>query len=62
MKAVKIKLAGRERYLAFTGEAMFQIRDEYTGTAELQIPRRAIAQLAPSLRSWLSRGSLPVVT
>ncbi len=35
MKAIKIKLAGRDCYLAFTGEAMFRIRDEYTGTAEL---------------------------
>ena len=35
MKAVKIKLADRECYLAFTGEAMFRIRDEYTSTAEL---------------------------
>lgn len=35
MKTVKIKLAGRECYLAFTGEAMFRIRDEYTGIAEL---------------------------
>ena len=35
MKAVKINLAGRERYLAFTGEAMFQIQEKFGGTAEL---------------------------
>lgn len=35
MKAVKINLAGRERYLAFTGEAMFQIQEKFGGTSEL---------------------------
>lgn len=35
MKAVKIDLAGRTRYLAFTGEAMFQIRDRFGGTSQL---------------------------
>lgn len=35
MKAVKITLAGRERYLAFTGSAMFDIREKFGGTAEL---------------------------
>ena len=35
MKAVKIDLAGRTRYLAFTGEAMFQIRDKFGGTTKL---------------------------
>lgn len=35
MKAVKINLAGRERYLAFTGEAMFQIQEKFGGTPEL---------------------------
>lgn len=35
MKAVKIDLAGRTQYLAFTGEAMFQIRDKFGGTSQL---------------------------
>lgn len=35
MKAVKIALAGRTRYLAFTGEAMFQMRDKFGGTTKL---------------------------
>lgn len=35
MKALKITLAGREQYLAFTVEAMFQIQDEFGGTSEL---------------------------
>lgn len=35
MKTVKINLAGRTRYLAFTGEAMFQIRDKFGGTSQL---------------------------
>ena len=35
MKAVKINLAGRVRYLAFTGEAMFQMRDKLGGTSQL---------------------------
>ena len=35
MKAIKITLAGRERYLAFTGEAMFKIGEEFGGTSEL---------------------------
>lgn len=35
MKAVKINLAGREQYLAFTGEAMFQIQEKFGGTSEL---------------------------
>lgn len=33
MKAIKISLAGRESYLAFTGEAMFRIRDDFGGAA-----------------------------
>ena len=35
MKAVKIDLAGRTRYLAFTVEAMFQIQDAFGGSSEL---------------------------
>ena len=35
MKAVKITLAGRERYLAFTGEAMFQIEEKFGGASKL---------------------------
>lgn len=35
MKAIKITLAGRERHLAFTGEAMFKIGEEFGGTTEL---------------------------
>ena len=32
MKAVKITLAGRTQYLAYTGEAMFQLQEKF-GTA-----------------------------
>lgn len=35
MKAVKISLAGRKCFLAFTGEAMFRIRDDYGGVAAI---------------------------
>ena len=35
MKAVKISLAGRTRYLAFTVEAMFQIQETFGGPGEL---------------------------
>lgn len=35
MKAVKIALAGRERYLCFTVEAMFQIQEQFGGPSEL---------------------------
>lgn len=35
MKAVKITLAGRERYLAFTGEAMFWMQEKFGSAAEL---------------------------
>lgn len=35
MKAVKLKLVGRERYLAFTVEAMFQIQEQFGGPTEL---------------------------
>ena len=35
MKAVKIKLAGRELHLAFTVEAMFQVQDQFGGSSEL---------------------------
>ena len=35
MKVVKIALAGRTRYLAFTGEAMFQIQEIFGGSGEL---------------------------
>lgn len=35
MKAVKVSLAGRERYLAFTVEAMFQIEEKFGGSGEL---------------------------
>ena len=35
MKAVKIDLAGRTRYLAFTVEAMFQIQEVFGGSGEL---------------------------
>lgn len=34
MKAIKINLAGRERYLAFNGEAMFKLREEFGGVTE----------------------------
>lgn len=35
MKSVKLTLAGRERYLCFTVEAMFQFQDLYGGNSEL---------------------------
>lgn len=35
MKAVKFALAGRERYLSFTVEAMFQLEERFGGTKEL---------------------------
>lgn len=35
MKAVKIELAGRVRYLCFTVEAMFQIQEQFGGPGEL---------------------------
>lgn len=35
MKAVKITLAGREQYLAYTGEAMFQLQEKFGTAAEL---------------------------
>lgn len=35
MKAIKLTLAGRERYLAFTVEAMFQLEERFGGTQEL---------------------------
>lgn len=35
MKAIKITLAGRERHLVFTGEAMFRIQDEWGGSSAL---------------------------
>lgn len=35
MKAVKITLGGRERYLTFTGEAMFRFRDDFGGATTL---------------------------
>lgn len=35
MKAVKINLAGRERYLYFSVEAMFQVQDQFGDTSAL---------------------------
>jgi len=35
MKAVKLALAGRERYLCFTVEAMFQVQEQFGGSGEL---------------------------
>lgn len=35
MRAVKYELAGRERYLTFTVEAMFQIEETFGGVKEL---------------------------
>ena len=35
MKAVKFELAGQERYLAFTVEAMFQIQEQFGSPAGL---------------------------
>lgn len=35
MKAVKLVLAGRERHLCFTVEAMFQLQELYGGIGEL---------------------------
>lgn len=41
MKAVKFTLAGRERYLAFTVEAMFQIEERFGGAEKLVEAMRA---------------------
>jgi len=35
MKAVKLALAGRERHLCFTVEAMFQVQEQFGGSGEL---------------------------
>lgn len=35
MKAVRIELAGRTRYLCFTVEGMFQLQDKFGGVLEL---------------------------
>lgn len=35
MKAVKLTLAGRERHLAFTVEAMFQVQEQFGGPSQL---------------------------
>lgn len=35
MKAIQITLAGRECYLAFTGAAMFELREQFGNTTEL---------------------------
>jgi len=35
MKAVKFTLAGRERHLAYTVEAMFQLEEMFSGTKEM---------------------------
>lgn len=35
MKAVKIMLAGKERFLAFTAEAMFDLQEKYGGISEI---------------------------
>lgn len=35
MKAVKLALAGRERHLALTVEAMFQLEEAFGGTGEM---------------------------
>lgn len=35
MKAIKITLAGRERHLVFTGEAMFRIQEKWGGSSAL---------------------------
>lgn len=48
MKAVKINLAGAERYLAFTGEAMFRLRDEFGDVTSL------VEALKPDTRESLS--------
>ena len=44
MKAIKITLAGREVTLAFTGEAMFTIREKYGEVAN------AVSAYAPDTR------------
>lgn len=35
MKAVKIKIAGKDRYLAFTAEAMFDLEERYGSISDL---------------------------
>lgn len=48
MRAVKIELAGRERCLCFTVEAMFRIEEEFGGT------RNLIELIADNSREGLS--------
>lgn len=48
MRAVRIELAGRERYLCFTVEAMFRIEEEFGGT------RNLIEVIADNSREGLS--------
>lgn len=48
MRAVKCELAGRERYLVFTVEAMFQIEEAFGGVKELT------EQMGPSTRDAFS--------
>jgi len=44
MKAVKVKILGKEHYLAMNGEAMFTIQDEFGGAAAL------LEKIAPDTR------------
>ena len=46
MKAAKIELAGRERYLCFTVEAMFQIEERFGGAQGFEAACGAAAILA----------------
>lgn len=48
MKAIKLDIAGRELCLAFTGEAMFRIAEEFGGTTEL------LEKIRPSNRDGLA--------
>lgn len=64
MKAVKIELAGRERYLCFTVEAMFQIEERFGGAQELTDTMEANSRAgfeaacgATAILVWRSRGS-----
>ena len=48
MKAVIVNFLGQERYLAFTGRAMFRLLDEFGGMQEL------LEQISPETNDGLS--------
>ncbi|PWM75488.1 MAG: hypothetical protein DBX59_01845 [Bacillota bacterium] len=64
MNAVKITLAGRERYLAFTGAAMFDLREKYGGAVQNLVDaikpdtREALAAAAEAAAILAEQGEL----